>query len=109
VFVTSNNVVMASNNWYLCLSNNVSSLTLPTSNVSTGDIIKITVNSTTLNAESSIVLNGTVYGEGISGWGQIGSSQDPYEIDIPETLTLIYQAAGNGVTARWNLVESNRL
>lgn len=107
----SNYTMSASNKWYLCLTSGVQLIYMPTSNLITGDIVKLTVNSTVLSGSSGTVhLFGAIYGEGTNGWDQIAvASGTPLEIDVPQTMTFIYQGAGNGLTARWNLVESNRL
>ena len=98
----TSNTTMASFGWYLCLTSGASTLTLPTTNIVDGDMIKITVSKTAIQgAGGALAISGTVYGETDSGWGQISNLQ----IDVPQTITLIYQETGS----KWNLVEMNIL
>lgn len=106
-YLTANKTINALahvNKWYMILGGSKTITLNAVTGLQSGDMLKFTVNSSSVTTTINV---GTtpVYGETTNGWGSIST----LSIDIPETITLVYQEAGSGTSARWNLVESSRL
>lgn len=86
------------NEWVMCFNNSVV-VTLPTSSIDVGTLVKVTANSNALSSS----IKGNIYGEGQTSWEQLATTSSPLVLDMPETLTFVY------ASSHWNLVEANRL